>query len=131
MCLPTSDVSGADIVAEGVCSEEILPAGRLPADALAIVNYKKLLNIDDMNYDERIFDKKAIVNILKEAYIENSRIILPALWEKKFIKFLPQNYKLALNVLNSNYKKYSKDLIKLKEYDTVIQDEISKGILES
>ena len=98
-----------------------------PADEALLSDCRGLLNIDEINSEHPDIDWKTIRFILDNAYIENDRIVVPALWDEKFIKFLPKNYKLALKVLNSNYKKYSKDKAKLKEYDRLLKDSFVRG----
>lgn len=60
----------------------------------------------------------------------DGRLIMPALFNKKCIDQLPNNFFLALGILKSVYKNLEQDFDKLLQYDQVIQDQIKTGIVE-
>lgn len=97
------------------------------------MSLNKLLNYDELessssHTDE---DKNLVKFVINEAEChEDGRLILPCLWDKKVENLLPNNYKLASNILKSNLKKLGKNFDKLKQYNNVFLEQLESGIIE-
>jgi len=84
-----------------------------------------VLNEDLKNYNDSVVDshKEQINYLLKNVTLtDDGRIQMPLLWNFKVKHLLANNYKLSLNILNSNFKKLSKDEEKLNLADTNVKD---------
>ena len=91
----------------------------------------ELLNIDSNPPVNDKVNEDIVKFVLENASTnEENRVVVPAIWNEKNLDKLPKNYKLASNVLNSTRKKLVSDAEKLSQYDSVISQQISEGILE-
>ena len=61
---------------------------------------------------------------------EDDRLVMPMLWRGEIAHKLAANKNLSMQVLKSNFKKLSKDPIKLKMYDDVLKEQVEMGVLE-
>lgn len=69
--------------------------------------------------------------ILENAYRNSEgRLVMPALWNDTVVDRLPNNYKLASNILQTSLKKLKNEPSKLLQYDDVIKKQIEAGVLE-
>ena len=89
--------------------------------------------IANLNSDEPIITKENQVllhNTLRDIERDpySGRLIVPALWKHDVSHLLAHNYKLAASILNSQRKRLSD--IKLRQYDDVIREQISSGVIE-
>ena len=93
----------------------------------------KLMNYDNYTEEFSISDEdRGLVKLLienAECY-KDGRLVLPCLWNKEVEHKLPNNYKLASNILKSNLKKLNKDSSKLEQYNKVFTEQLEAGIIE-
>ena len=76
-------------------------------------------------------DKELVKFVLNNAEChEDGRLILPCLWDKRVVNFLPNNYKLASNILKSTLKKLHKNPVKFEQYHKVFMEQLKSGIIE-
>ena len=68
--------------------------------------------------------------VLDNTCVRDSRLELPALWNKSVLHRLPENYGLAHSVLNSTYKKLKYQPDKLEQYDEAIKQQLELDIIE-
>ena len=68
--------------------------------------------------------------VLDNTAVRDSRLELPALWNKSVLHLLPDNYGLAHSVLKSTYKKYKNQPDKLMQYDEAIKNQLEQDIIE-
>ena len=96
------------------------------------MSLKKLMNYED--YCEPSLsdeDKELVKFVLNNAEChEDGRLILPCLWDKRVVNFLPNNYKLASNILKSTLKKLHKNPVKFEQYHKVFMEQLKSGIIE-
>ena len=85
------------------------------------------IGIKDSPYEAD--DDVAIERFNKTVKFENNRYHVTWPWKEEYPE-LPENYHLALGRLQSTVKKLNKDPELLKKYDGIIQDQVSKGIIE-
>ena len=84
-------------------------------------------------YDESTSDvnskliKFTIDNTIRE---EDGRLLMPLLWNSSYSHLLGKNKNLSVAVLNSNFKKLSKNKDKLKMIDQVFKDQESRKIIQ-
>lgn len=92
------------------------------------------LNLEVCAPDQKESDKN--INLIKyvidntQRDSQSGRLIMPALWNQEVNHLLSTNLQLAKSVLQSNLKKYSKDMIKFKQYDQVIKEQLEENIIE-
>src|ERR1700755_2924768 len=94
---------------------------------------KSLLNYDNFENHKKFseLDIELIKYLIQNTNInETGRLIMPLLWNKKLVQFLPNNFHLAHSVLKSTYKKFSKQPLKLEAYDNVINEQLENGIIQ-
>ena len=90
--------------------------------------YDDIMNSCDLKIENS--EKEIIKSILDEISLdENNRIIVPALWDKRVIHLLPNNFWLCKNILNSIHKRYKNDPNKLEQYDSVIAQQLRDNII--
>jgi hypothetical protein len=93
----------------------------------------KILNYDDTNPDPEITDtdRNLMELVLRSSYRnEEGRLVVPALWNPSVIHLLPNNFSIAFNILKSILKKYEKDADKFHQYDDVIAQQRSGGVIQ-
>src|SRR5215469_13995143 len=91
------------------------------------------MNYDDSSESQSFTeeDKNLIKYIINQAEChEDGRLILPCLWDEKVKHLLPNNYKLASNILKSNIKKLTRDSNKFEQYNNVFMEQLQSGIIE-
>ena len=92
----------------------------------AVLNYDNDIEMGLVSDNEKSINKFVLDNI----YVEDGRLVVPALWNTEVEHRLPQNLGLARSVLKSTYKKYKDNTDVLCAYDDVIRDQLSKGIIQ-
>ena len=74
-------------------------------------------------------DDQALSNFNKTVVLADGRYFVTWPWKEKSPD-LPQNYQLAVGRLKSMSQKLSKSPELLEQYDKIIQDQLSKGVIE-
>ena len=93
----------------------------------------KILNSDEFHENECTTEIDKLINLGITIGIyrnREGRLVLPALWNDKVLHRLPTNYKLAISILKSFYKKYKNCPEKIKAYDDIIQLQLKNDIIE-
>ena len=89
------------------------------------------MNLDDEFKDEPNTERNndLIKFTLNNTSLKDGRLVLPALWNDKISSFLPNNYKIAYNILQSVYRKLKSSPSKLAEYDAIFSEQLANGII--
>jgi len=61
---------------------------------------------------------------------DEGRLVVPALWQEGHLLRMPSNYDLALKILKSLHKKLKFDTEKIKQYESLIRQQIDDCIVE-
>jgi hypothetical protein len=91
-----------------------------------------------LNYADEVLSSECtdVDKTLTKFVIENTyrdtegRLVMPALWNEKVKHLLPNNYRLALNILHSVHRKFQDTPNRLKQIDDVIKQQLNDGIIE-
>ena len=96
-------------------------------------NCANIINYDCVEYEEnstKLNDELVQYAIDHTTRNDDGRLIMPLLWNKEMSHLLAKNDKLSRQILNSNLKKYGKDIDKLKMIDNVIHEQEKANIVE-
>jgi len=98
-------------------------------DALNSI-FNNVLNCD-VNCDECDANDSLVEFVINNSRRDDQgRLVMPALWNPELIHLLPNNYKLAHNILNSLFKKFNRCPSKLNQYDAIIKQQLEDGVIE-
>ena len=93
----------------------------------------ELINTDsDQDNENSIIVNRKVTNFIltQTKVLQNGRIEMPLPWKMHVVHRLGSNLNLARMILNSNYRKLSKNPDQLNMTDDVIQDQLKTGIVE-
>ena len=115
-------VSGDRELLDRIQNEKLLTEDELN------VLFKNLMNTYEKDDEDQ--DKNIIKFYLDNIHLnEENRVVVPALWDKKVLHLLPNNFWICKNLLTSVFKKLKNDFEKLSQYDSVIAQQLRDGII--
>lgn len=118
-----------------VCNEDCgISAADLQTATDSILETQCSLYLD---CDETIDESSVEVNNKLSAHVlknttreETGRLVMPLMWNSEVQHLLGHNYNVSKQILKSNFRKLSKDPIKLKLTDNVFREQEALGIIE-
>lgn len=96
---------------------------------------KDVLNVTSETKKDLLLESETNVKLINYVLGNSERdasgsLIMPLTWNCKNAHLLSMNYTLSRKILDSNFKKLSKNADKLRMYDDVFQEQIKLGIIE-
>ena len=89
--------------------------------------YEQVEYEEDFVESEMDVVEEALQSITRD---DSGRVFIKLLWDKEHSDRLANNFLLAKAILRANFKKLQKSTNQLTLYDSVIQDQLAKGVIE-